>query len=66
MNIIARIADHVTDAPLRTLDAAHKAEAAGYEHVQTGYDPAHATYTVTADPPGQQHARNVIDGYLGR
>jgi hypothetical protein len=64
--VIARIPDHIPDATLRTIHTAHQAEAAGYEHVQTGYDPAHATYTVTADPPGQAHARHVIDGYLGR
>jgi hypothetical protein len=64
--VIARIAADTRDAELRTLHAAHQAETAGYEHVATGYDPAHATYTVNANQPGHQHARQVLDGILGR
>lgn len=54
MSVIFRLADDAYDAVDRTVHAAHQAQAAGYEHVQTGYDVQHATYTVTADPPGQQ------------
>jgi hypothetical protein len=64
--VIARIPAETRDAELRTLHAAQQADAAGYEHVRTGYDPAHATYTVNADQPGHQHARQVLDGILGR
>jgi hypothetical protein len=56
MGIIARIADHVTDANLRTVETAHRAENAGYSHVHTGYDPAHHTYVVSGDKPDTQHA----------
>ncbi|GAB2696321.1 hypothetical protein [Kitasatospora kifunensis] len=56
MKVIARIAASVSDAPLRTIETAHQAQDAGYQHVQTGYDAQHQAYTVTGDKPGQQHA----------
>lgn len=58
MTTIFRLSDTAHDAVDRTVHAAHQAQAAGYEHVQTGYDPAHQTYTVNADPPGQQPTRS--------
>lgn len=53
-------------------DAPANATSEAREYTKGGV-PAHVeykslpdTFDVVTDPPGQQHARNVIDGYLGR
>jgi hypothetical protein len=51
MGIIARIADSVSNAADRTIETAHQAEDAGWQNVNTGWDPTHQTYTVSADKP---------------
>lgn len=53
------------DASARAADEAHEYTAGGVPaHVE--YKPLNDTFDVVTDAPGQQHARNVIDGFLGR
>lgn len=55
--VIARIADNVHNAPERAVETAHRAETAGYRHVQVAPDLAHGTYVVTADKPNNTPGR---------
>lgn len=52
--VIARIPDNVSDASLRTIETAHRAETAGWQNVSTGWDPQKQDYTVSGDEPDQR------------
>lgn len=55
--VIARIPDNVSDAPLRTIETAHRAETAGWQNVSTGWDPQRQDYTVSGEQPSDKTGR---------